>query len=228
MKEIIKKIIVWKLNVLARMYLRRFKPTIVAVTGNVGKTSTKEAIAAVLSSVKSVRSGKGNLNNEFGVPLTILGDWMDEYYEVGPNPSFWIKVLWLSFLKFLFIKNYPEVLVLEYGADKPKDIRKLCRKFKPHISVVTAVGDIPVHVEFFQSKEALAKEKAELVKCLEATDHAVLNYDDLAVLDMKEKTKAHVHTFGFGLPDQGESADVRVSDFHLRSNDEGRPQGVSF
>ena len=223
MRELFKKIIIWKLNILARMYLRRFKPTIVAVTGNVGKTSTKEAIAVVLSSVKRVRSGKGNLNNEFGVPLTILGDWMDDYYEAGNTGIFWFKVLGSSFLKFLFIKNYPEVLVLEYGADKPKDIKKLANKFKPHISVVTAVGEMPVHVEFFQSAQALAKEKAELVKCLEATDHAVLNYDDQVVLDMKEKTKARVHTFGFN-----EAADVQASNFDLRSDDYGKPVGVSF
>ena len=68
----------WKLGILAQIYLRRFKPTIVAVTGNVGKTSTKEAIAAVLGHSRRVRSGKGNLNNEFGVPLTIVGDWMEK------------------------------------------------------------------------------------------------------------------------------------------------------
>ena len=89
MKNLVKKIIVWKLNILARMYLRRFKPTIVAVTGNVGKTSTKEAIATVLSTVKNIRSGKGNLNNEFGVPLTIIGDYMDDYYEGGNTALFW-------------------------------------------------------------------------------------------------------------------------------------------
>ncbi len=223
MKNLIKKLIVWKLGVLARAYLRRFKPVIVAVTGNTGKTSTKEAIAVVLKRVKRVRYGKGNLNNEFGVPLTILGDWSDEYYEEGSGPLFWARVLWNSFFKFPFIKNYPEVLVLEYGADKPGDIRKLCRKFKPHIGVVTAIGEVPVHVEFFQSPRALVKEKAELVRCLEAGDHAVLNHDDEPVLSMKEKTKAHIHTFGFDL-----SADVRVSNFDLRSDDEGLPLGVSF
>lgn len=233
MKNLIKKCIVWQLGVLAWMYLRRFKPMIVAVTGNVGKTSTKEAIATVLSSVKKVRASKGNLNNEFGVPLTILGDWSDEYYEEGSGPFFWSKVLWVSIFKLLSDKDYPEVLVLEYGADAPGDIRRLCRKFKPHISVITAVGDVPVHVEFFQSPKKLAKEKAELVKCLNTDDHAVLNYDDEAVFEMKEKTKARVHTYGFG-----EGADLRLSNFDLRWDDDsprssesgagGKPIGISF
>jgi len=97
MKELIKNIIIWKINFIARMYLWRFKPVIIAITGNVGKTSTKEAITAVLSSTKRVRSGKGNLNNEFGVPLVIVGNWMDDYYEGGNTLWFWAKVLHLSF-----------------------------------------------------------------------------------------------------------------------------------
>ena len=237
MKNLVKKIIVWKLNILARMYLRRFKPTIVAVTGNVGKTSTKEAIATVLSTVKNIRSGKGNLNNEFGVPLTIIGDYMDDYYEGGNTALFWFRVLWSAFFKFPFIKNYPEVLVLEYGADKPGDIKRLCQMFKPHVAVVTAVGEVPVHVEFFQSAETLGREKAELVKCLWSTDHVVLNYDDEVVLEMKEKTKAHVHTFGFaptssvGVPTPlgvGSANSIWVSNFDLRADDNSKPLGVLF
>src|SRR3989344_963090 len=110
MKNIIKKIIVWKLGVLARMYLHRFKPTIVAVTGNVGKTSTKEAIAAVLGSVKKVRSGKGNLNNEFGVPLAIIGDWSGEYYQSGGGFWFWLKVLVVGCWSFVVSRAYPDAL----------------------------------------------------------------------------------------------------------------------
>src|SRR5262245_5082831 len=133
MKNIIKKIIVWKLTILSRMYLRRYRPQIVAVTGNVGKTSTKEAIAAVLGSARSVRAGKGNLNNELGVPLTILGDWADEYYETGASLWFWSRVLIGSFFALLFQRTYPEILVLEYGADHPGDIKRLAHLYPPHV-----------------------------------------------------------------------------------------------
>ena len=223
MREFIKKLIIWKLNVLAWMYLKKYKPTIVAVTGNVGKTSTKEAIAVVLEKSKRVRSGKGNLNNEFGVPLTIVGDWSDDYYETGNSILFWIKVLFVSFFKWFFQKDYPEILVLEYGADKPGDIKKLCKKYKPHVSVVTAIGEIPVHVEFFQSPQHLAREKSELVKCLEGNDYAVLNYNDEVVREMHEKTKAHTMTYGFA-----DGANVRILNFNFRFDDDGRPVGVSF
>ena len=222
MKDFIKKIITWKLGIIAKMYLWRFNPQIVAVTGSVGKTSTKEAIATVLSRIKRVRSGKGNLNNEFGVPLTIVGDWADDYYEAKNALFFWVRVLVVSFFGLFFQRNYPEILVLEYGADKPDDIKHLTAKFKPHVGVVTAVGEVPVHVEYFSGPEAVAKEKGRLIEMLSALDFAVLNFDDLAVLEMKEKTKAKVLTYGFG-----EGAMVRVSNLEPRIEN-GAPEGVNF
>ncbi|PIR41771.1 MAG: hypothetical protein COV30_01895 [Candidatus Yanofskybacteria bacterium CG10_big_fil_rev_8_21_14_0_10_37_15] len=220
--NLIKKIIIWKLEVLAKMYLKRFKPQIVAITGNVGKTSTKEAISAVLSRFKRVRTGKGNLNNEFGVPLTIIGDWADDYYQGGNVLFFWFRVLVVSFLRLFFEKNYPEILILEYGADKPGDIKKLVSKFKPDIGVVTAIGEIPVHVEFFSGSKGVAMEKSRLVEALSASDFAVLNFDDLAVLEMKEKTKAKISSYGFG-----DGATVQVSNFEPWIKN-GLPEGVDF
>ena len=63
------------LRVLARLTLKRYKPLIIGVTGNVGKTSTKEAIRVVLQIEKRVRAASKNFNNELGLPLVILGDW---------------------------------------------------------------------------------------------------------------------------------------------------------
>ena len=53
--------------------LKRHRPTVIAITGSVGKSSTKEAIATVLSLRFRVRQSPGNFNNEIGIPLTILG-----------------------------------------------------------------------------------------------------------------------------------------------------------
>lgn len=211
------------LQILAQAYLWRYRPTIVAITGNVGKTSTKEAIASVLGRFRSVRSGKGNLNNEFGVPLTILGNWSDDYYEADNTPWFWCRVLLVSFFKLFFIRDYPEILVLEYGADRPGDIKRLAQKFKPHIGVITAVGEIPVHVEYFAGSADLAREKRELIEVLESSDFAVLNFDDLTVLEMREKTKAKVYTYGFG-----EGAMIRASDLNIRTDEEGFPLGLNL
>lgn len=222
MKEFVKKITIWKLGLIAKAYLWRYKPMIIAVTGNVGKTSTKEAIACVLSRIKKVRSGKGNLNNEFGVPLTIIDNRMDDYYENGNTLLFWIKVLVRAFFNWFFAADYPEVLVLEYGADKPGDIKKLVKNFKPHVAVVTAIGELPVHVEFFSGPEAVAREKSRLVEKLEPTDYAILNSDDDVVFDMKEKTKAKVITYGFS-----EGVGLKVSNFEYKTEG-NKPLGVSF
>ena len=217
-----KKILLLKLQLLAKLYLWRFKPEIIAVTGNVGKTSTKEAIAAVLGKLGNIRYGKGNLNNEFGVPLTILGNWSDEYYEAGNAVWFWFKVLVIGYWSLVINRDYPKILILEYGADRPGDIKKLVQSYKPNIGVVTAVGEVPVHVEYFSGPDAVAKEKSYLVSSLLSSDHAVLNHDDPAVNDMRLKTKAKVMSFGLG-----EGSVVQVFGFDTHYENE-KPAGVSF
>jgi UDP-N-acetylmuramyl pentapeptide synthase len=73
MINIIKKILFFKLRFVTKLILRKYQPTIIAVTGSVGKTTTVHAIHKVLSSTYSVRKGLKNYNNEVGVPLTVLG-----------------------------------------------------------------------------------------------------------------------------------------------------------
>ncbi len=196
---------------------------IIGVTGNAGKTSTKEAIAAVLRRGKTVRIAAGNLNNEFGFALTILGDWDEEYYNRGSSPGLWLRVLWAGFWGLIARRNCAEIFLLEYGADRPGDIKRLAAAFKPHIAVITTVGDTPVHVEFFKNADAVAAEKANLVKILTAVDYVVLNHDDSRVLDMKLKTKTQVVTYGFE-----NNSTVRISDFTYLKNKEDKPAGVTF
>jgi len=219
MQNILQNLLQW----LAHAYIQRYQPHIVAITGNVGKTSTKEAIAEVLSRHARTRASGGNLNNELGVPLTILGDYAGEYYEGGGGIFFWSKVLIRGFWGLLVPSRYPEILVLEYGADRPGDIGNLSRLYKPHVAVVTAVGEIPVHVEYFASPEALAHEKSKLVRALEPGDLAVLNFDDQAVVGMREHTKAIIKTFGFQ-----EGADVRIANLETTVDETGTPDGVTF
>lgn len=219
MKSILIKILTW----LAKVYVHRYQPMIIGVTGNAGKTSTKEVIGAVVSKIKTVRMAKGNLNNELGLPLVVLGNWDAEYYEKGLSTSFWLKVIIAGFLGLFKNQKYPEVLLLEYGADQPNDIKRLVSIFKPHISVVTTVGDVPVHIEFFKHAEDLAEEKSNLVKVLSESDYAVLNQDDFRVLNMRSKTKAKVLTYGLG-----EGSTIRASDIEFMGNELGEPLGVSF
>ena len=132
-----------------------YKPGLIGVTGNVGKTSTKEAIRVVLSSVRSIRSASKNFNNELGLPLVILGDW-----QLTEGFFFWPKALIAAIFQIIARNaDYPEILVLEYGVDRPGDMMWLLDIARPQIGVVTAMGEVPVHVEFFPNIEAVAREK---------------------------------------------------------------------
>lgn len=205
------------LRTLARWTLRKYQPGIVGITGTVGKTSTKEAILTTLRSIRKVRASTGNFNNEFGLPLTILGGW-----ERSGGIFFWVKVIFSSLMRLVIRGSYPEILVLEYGADKPGDLKYLLEMARPQIGVVTAVGDIPVHVEFYSGPDAVAREKSRLVEALPAIGFSVLNFDDEAVYEMREKTRAHVITYGFA-----SGAEVRITNFENRVED-GHPVGLTF
>lgn len=211
------------LTISARLYLWRFKPVVVAITGNAGKTTTKEAIAAVLATKYRVRATGGNLNNELGIPLTIMGDFAEQYYRTGGTFAFWLRVFIGTRIGFWKSRrSYPEVLVLEFGADRPGDIKRLARLFPSHIAVITQIGETPVHVEYFASPQELAGEKANLIKHLTSADYAVLGGDDLTVLDMRHQTSAQVRTFGMG-----EGSDVQALNIHPRLEG-SHPLGIAF
>jgi len=175
----------------------------------VGKTSTKEAIYAVLKShfgEKRIRKNEKNYNNEIGVPLTIFN------LKTGGNSILkWIPKFIKMFYMILVKVDYPDFLVLEMGADKPGDIKYLLDFVKHKIGVVTTVGDIPVHVEFFESPEKVAEEKKTMVKSLDREGIAILNYDDERVRKMTSDLEAKVMTFGLN-----EKADIKATNYELK------------
>ncbi len=194
---------------LSKATLSRYEPKIVGITGNVGKTSTKMAAEAVLVRKFKVRSSAKSFNNELGLPLAILGNWQ----KTG-GAFFWLKVVLFGIFQLIFKNSsYPEILILEYGVDHPGDLKYLLDIARPQIGVVTAIGEIPVHIEFFTGKEQLVREKENLVSHLPATGFAILNADDYTVLQMKEETRAQVMTFGFD-----ENTDVKTTTFETIFN----------
>jgi len=204
-----RKILQFILKILAKLVLRKYKPVIVAVTGNVGKTSTKEAIYAVLKNhfgEGQIRRNERNYNNEIGVPLTIFG-----LETGGRNIATWLLRFIRVFLMLIFRERYPKILVIEMGADRPGDISYLVKFAKPKIGIITAVGQVPVHVEFFKSPAELALEKKRLIDCLNSNEVAVLNHDDEMVKSMGENIKAKFLTYGFG-----EGADIRATNYEMR------------
>ena len=193
LKKIIKKIIIRILQLEARLVLKKYKPGIIAVTGSVGKTSTKDAIYTALDNFLFVRKSTKSYNSEFGIPLTILG------CESGWNSPFaWIKNILEGVVLILFNNHYPKWLVLEVGADRPGDIKNVSRWLKPDVLVITSFGDVPVHVEFFASPEDLLKEKSYLVSALKKDGLLVVNNDDPKSSSMREKFDGMTTTYGFG------------------------------
>ena len=222
MKENLLKILESIIRKLAQLTLWRYRPGIIGVTGSVGKTSTKMAIAEILKYDRDLRFSKGNFNNEIGLPLTILGGWG----EIR-GTFFWLKVIFSSLLNAFaplswIKKKYPELLVLEYAADRPGDIRRLLTIARPNISIITAIGEIPVHIEFYAGSEEVAREKGRLIEYLPSAGFAVLNYDDETVMALKDRTRANVITFGFA-----RGADMRIANFETKSAG-FKPLGISF
>lgn len=178
---------------LARKTLERHQPIVVGVTGSVGKSATKEAIALALSRHYSVRKTESNYNNEIGVPLTVLG-----LPSGGSNPLRWMVILAQGFWRAWFGQEYPEVLVVELGVDRPGDMERLLAIVSVQIGVVTDVSES--HLEYFSTVKAIAKEKGVLVQRLVegAQSVAVLNADNTLVAGMAAKTNAEkVITWGF-------------------------------
>ena len=234
-KSYIVKSFEWILRSLARLMLWRYRPGIIGITGSAGKTSTKFAVAAVLGASYPVRASRGNFNTEMGLCLAILGDWSEEDYalfsrEFAPGEhkiqkfAFLMRVIFSSAWRIIAPKKAgaPEILILEYGIDKPYDMKRLLAIARPNITIITAIGETPVHVEFFPSPEDLAREKARLVEYLPAAGYAILNMDDEIVMNMKDRTRARPMTFGFG-----NKAQVHIAGFEHKLQD-GVPTGISF
>jgi len=191
MKQFLKKIVVAALLFEARLVLKKYKPKIVAITGSVGKTTTKDMIYSVLSTSFFVRKSSKSFNSEIGVPLTILG-----LSNAWNDPYLWLKNLIEGANLVIFPHIYPKWLVVEVGADRPNDIRSAAQLLKPDVAVVTRLSKVPVHVEFFESAEHVRKEKSELVLATPENGTVILNADDKLVSSMRPLAKGKVVTYG--------------------------------
>ena len=212
-KIYLEKILRW----MAIIILKKYNPHIIGITGSVGKTSTKEAVFSVLAAEFRVRRNEKNYNNEIGIPLTIIGAKSGEGSFLR-----WAGVFlkWMAVIASPF--KYPEILVLEMGADKPGDMKYLTEFIHLKTSIITDVS--PSHIEFFHTLENIAKEKGTLVKKLEEDGLAILNADNKYVIELKNQTKAEVLTCGFS-----EESDLQATDISFAYNDQDQEvHGLTF
>ena len=160
------------LQALGRASRQRSRATIIAVTGSVGKTSTKEALYAALDRNRpgKVHRSVKSYNNHTGVPLSLARMPRDE-----------------------------EFAVLEMGMNHAGEIRALTAQVRPHVSLITAIA--PAHIENLGSEEAIADAKAEVFEGLERDGVAIIPNDTPHRDRLVKAARRHadrIITFGSG------------------------------
>ncbi len=184
MKARIRQYILW----CARRKITNTKAKIVAITGSVGKSSTKEAVTSALSQKYRVRSNYGSLNNELGLPLAILGE------RNASSPLGWLwKVIKITLRTFIFDPKV-EIMVLECGIDKPGDMDSILKLITPDISIITTVED--AHLENFANHESLVHEKWKLAFGTKKSGTIIVNLDNPPTHTQIHHVDARVITFG--------------------------------
>jgi UDP-N-acetylmuramoyl-tripeptide--D-alanyl-D-alanine ligase len=153
-----------------KKYLQKHQPKLVVITGSVGKTSTKLAIATVLSEHYRVRTHEGNHNTHLSAPLAILGvEFPDNIHSMAA----WFNV-WRAIGERMREPTDVDVIVQELGTDQPGDVAHFGGYLRPDVAVVTAVS--PEHMEFFKTMDAVAQEELSVAGFSELT---VVNRDDI-------------------------------------------------
>ncbi len=152
LKKAARKVVVVISWFLVRLYIRKYKPIIIGVTGSVGKTGTKRSIAHILSSERSVMWQNGNYNDLVTVPLIFFGLEAPSLF----NPFAWI----LTYIKMgisIILGKGADTVVLELGTDGPGQIAQFGKYLTLDIAVVTAISH--EHMAFFGTLDAVANEE---------------------------------------------------------------------
>jgi UDP-N-acetylmuramoyl-tripeptide--D-alanyl-D-alanine ligase len=167
------------LKYLAMSVRRSWPGTLVAITGSMGKTTTREFSAQLLEGATSVYQTPGNYNNLFGLPLALFGLSLD--HEIG---------------------------VFEMGMSAPGEIAEMCRIAKPAVGIITNVA--PVHMEFFESLEKIARAKGELAAALSPEGTLIYNADDPHVQTIAGRFPGNKISFG-----SSDKADIRAEKIEI-------------
>ncbi|NCU40993.1 hypothetical protein EOL73_04550, partial [Candidatus Saccharibacteria bacterium] len=183
----LKKIVLFLIERKTKKYLKIHRPLLVVVTGSVGKTSTKMAIATMLSRKYRVRVEETNHNTRWSVPLAVMGvEYPDKVHSINA----WRKVLKAMNYRIKQPKD-ADVVVQELGTDAPGDVMWFSRYLHPNIAVVTAVS--PEHMEYFADMASVAQEELSV---LSYSDMAVINRDDIDATYSQLVTNSNIHTYG--------------------------------
>lgn len=169
------------LRCLARLILWIKKPTIIGITGTVGKTTVTASVVAYLThafSARDVQYSEYHYNGEFGFPLTIIGA-----KSPGKNIFGWLRVGLIALARLF--KPYPKYLVGEYGIDHPGEMDFLVSIGAPSIVILTPIE--ANHIEQFGTIEAYRNEKLKITKYA----HTIVAHESL-----KEYTHKDAYFYG--------------------------------
>ena len=155
------------LQQVARFWRRKLDLRVIGITGSVGKSTTKELVASVLGQRYRTLKNPGNMNNEIGLPLTLL-----------------------------HLSEGTEVAVLEMGFYVPGEIGFLCDLALPQVGVITNVGTVHAERAGLQEDIARGKAELVQALPPAPDGTAILNYDDPWVREMSGKTQAQVIFYG--------------------------------
>jgi UDP-N-acetylmuramoyl-tripeptide--D-alanyl-D-alanine ligase len=155
---------------IASYFRDHIKPKVIAITGSNGKTSTKEVLVSIMNNYldrNQLLFTAGNFNNDIGLPLTLIN----------------------------LEKTHTHV-VLELGMNHAGEIAELTKIAKPHIGLITNIGE--AHIQNFDSKDNIAEAKKELFNNSDQLEISILpRDDDYYEFLAKDKKDLKEITFGF-------------------------------
>lgn len=199
LKKVVAAILGWQLKRLKK----KNDFIVVAVAGSIGKTSTKLALAQVLSQAFKVQYQEGNYNDLVSVPLIFFGRELPNIF----NPFAWLAVFLHN--EKVIAKKYPyQIVVVELGSDAPGQMRQFERYLHVDIGVLTAI--VPEHMVNFADMEAVANEELALAKF----STKVFANKDLVPPEYLGRLPKDTVTYGIK-----QMADIRMSNIHF-SGDE--------
>ena len=146
------------LNQFAKLKREHSLATIIAITGSAGKTSLKNLIKNLLKNFNNTYSSPKSFNNHFGVPISLSNLRYEDRYGV-----------------------------FEVGMSKAGEIRNLSKLIKPHIGIITNIGE--AHIENFKNIKGIAAAKAEIIESIKENGTLLINRDDKFYNYLNKKAK---------------------------------------